>query len=246
MNRGVLQFRPSTEAQVQAEMLAARARYRGEERGRISKRGFGRYGHRRNEISQTESTYRDGWYFDTASVAAGAAFAKIIFFSTAQGSSKYLNSTNLTGNPGQIPAGEQLILRSIRVIISNTTVPADFANIMGNCSMQFKIKNVPIWQWTPEWLPAGCGAYTAAVGNLGTLPSGTASVVSTSNAFPVQTASYEFNENPYMMESLLPFSVEINPDVAFNMTASSGVNPVGVGTTIRVYLEGKQTKVVAV
>jgi hypothetical protein len=238
-----LKWRNASGGEVAAAMGSRR--YRGEERSSarsFSGRGFGPR-RKRNEVAPNLSTLRDGWYYDTVTFAAGAAVAKTLMFQVAQSGSKFLNSTNLSGNGGQVPTGDVLNLRSIRIYIANTTVPADFQNIINNCSVQFLIKNTPIYQSTPEWFPAGNGGVTLSVGNLGTLPSGTASVVSTTNGMPVQTAVYEF-KRPYLMESQLPFVLQLNPEVAFNMTASSGVNPLGVGTTIRVWLEGERQGIV--
>ena len=234
-----LRWRNASDNEIAA--LVAGSRYRGAERK--STRGFGSYRRQRNEVAPNLSTLRDGWYYDTVTFAAGAAFAKTLMFQVAQSGSKFLNSTNLTGNGGQVPTGDVLNLRSIRIYISNTAVPADFQNIISNVSVQFLIKNVPIYQATPEFFPAGFGGVTLAVGNLGTLPSGTASVVSGTNGFPVQTAVYEFKK-PYLMENQLPFVLQLNPEVAFSMAASSGVNPIGVGATIRVYLEGERQGIV--
>jgi hypothetical protein len=242
---GELKWKEASEGEVAAMLSQTRDRYRGDEaRARVSKRGFGPYAKKRNEVAPNLTTIRDGWYWDTATVAAGAAFPQpLLFFQVAQSASKALNSTNLTGNGGQVPTGDILLARSIRVIISNATVPADFANIVGNCSVQFLVRNTPIYQWTPEWLPAGCGVVTLAAYQLGTAPTGTATVTSTTNGMPVQTASYEFTK-PYLMESLLPFAIRFNADVAFNMAAATGVNPLGVGTTIRIYIEGQRQAVV--
>ena len=233
-----LKWRTATDREIAA---LVHGRHRGEER-RLSKRGFG-YARRRNEVAPNISTLRDGWYYDTVTFAAGAAFAKTLMFQVAQSGAKFLNSTNLTGNGGQVPTGDVLNLQSIRIYISNTTVPADFQNIINNVSVQFLIKNVPIYQATPEFFPCGNGGVTLAVANVGTVPAGSAAVTSTSNGMPVQTAVYEFKK-PYLMENQLPFVLQLNPEVAFNMTASSGVNPLGVGATIRVYLEGQRQGIV--
>lgn len=233
-----LKFREATDRQVAALVADSRSR------GHRSVRGFG-YRRQRNEVLAGQTTFRDGWYYDTYSVAAGAAFAKTSMFSTPIGvSSKTLASTNLTGQGGQVPAGETLIVRSIRISISNLTVPADFANILANVSVQFLVRNFPIYQCTADWFPAGNGMVTYSVGNLGVLPSGTVSVLSSNNGLPTQDAVYNLRY-PYTMESQLNFLVLLNPETAFNMTASSGVNPVGVGTVIRVYLEGDRQAVIA-
>lgn len=238
-----LKWRNATDREIQALVSGSNpgSRYRGNER-HLSPRGFG-YRRQRNEVLQGQSTFRDGWYYDTFTVAAGAAFPKTLMFQTPQGGAKFLNSTNLTGNGGQIPTGDVLNLKAIRLYIANTTVPADFQNIINNCSVQFIIRNTPIYQCTPEWFPAGNGGVTLSVGNLGTLPAGTASVVSTTNGMPVQTAVYEL-KSPYYMESQLPFVLLINPEVPFNMVAGAGTNPLGVGVTIRAYLDGDRQAVI--
>lgn len=201
-----------------------------------SQRGFG-FMRRRNEVPPGQSSVRDGWYFDTVSFAAGAAFATTLMFQIPQSGSKLLNSTNLTGQGGQVPAGETLNLKSIRVYISNTTVPADFQNIINNVSVELKVRNYPVYQVTPEFFPPGFGAVSFSAAQLGTAPAGTATAVSTSSGMPVQTAVYEL-QYPYLLNTQENFNLVLTPQVAFNMVAASGVNPLGVGTTIRVYLEG--------
>lgn len=223
----------------QGEVVAAMTRSRGER----SMRGFGPR-RQRNETLPGQTSYRDGWYYDTVTFGAGAAFAKTALFSTPIGvGGKALNSTNLTGQGGQVPAGETLNVTSIRLSISNLAVPADFANIIANVSVQFLVRNFPIYQCTPEWFPAGNGGITFAAAQLGTAPAGTGTVVSTNNGYPTQDAVYNLRY-PYAMESQLNFTVLLTPEVAFNMTAAAAVNPLGVGATIRCYLEGTKQQVI--
>jgi hypothetical protein len=232
-----LKFRDATPEQL-AELN--RRRRGGENR---SIRGFGPH-RRRNEVLPGTFAARDKWYWDTFTVAAAAAFPTTSMFATAQGySGKTLAQTNLTGQGGQLPAGQTLNIRSIRIYIANTTVPADTQNILTNCSVEFKVNNFPIYQATPGWFPAGYGNVAISVGNLGVLPTGTASVVSTTNGFPVQTAVYDF-KTPYPLESQLNFTVLWTPQTAFNMAAASGVNPIGVGTSIVCTLEGDGNSIV--
>ena len=236
-----LNFREATDKEV--SRLVERTRRRGGDEMH-SARGFGKYGRRRNEIAPGLTSYRDGWYYDTFSVAAGAAFPVTNMFATAQGAGgKTLAQTNLTGQGGQLPAGQTLLMRSIRIYISNTTTPADFQNILSNCSVEFKVDNTPIYQTTPGWFPAGFGGITTAVANVGTVPSGTAAVASTTNGQPLQTAVYDF-KFPYQIESQVNFTVLWTPQTAFNMVAGTGTNPLGVGTTIAVFLEGEKQKIV--
>jgi hypothetical protein len=225
-----------------------RAGARGDERGRRgrqSARGLG-FMRKQNESPTDGSNLfvRDGWYYDAFSFGAGAAFAKTLTFATPQGGSKFLNQTNLTGQGGQIPSGETISLRSIRIYISNLTVPADLQNIISNVSVTFLVRNYPIYQCTPEWFPAGMGGVTLATANVGTVPTGSAAIVSTTNGMPQQSAVYDL-KYPYGLDSQEYFSVIFNPEVAFNMVAATGVNPLGVGTTIKVYLEGVKTSLLA-
>lgn len=205
-----------------------------------SRRGLGPmgFGRKQNEAPDNQYAHRDWVYYDAFSVNAGAAFAATTMFSVPQGSGgKLLNTTNLQGQGGQLPAGEILTVTSIRLYIANTTVPVDLQNIISNVSTQFKVRNYPIFQCTPEFLPAGNGGIAMSVGNLGVLPTGTASVVSTSNGYPTQASVYSF-AIPYKLGMLENFQIFLNPDVAFSMVASTGTNPLGVGTTIKCYLEG--------
>lgn len=208
-----------------------------------SDRGFG-YRRHRNEVAPNLTSYRDGWYYDSFTVAAGASFPTTQMFATAQGAGgKTLAQTNLTGQGGQLPAGQTLLMRYIRFYIANTTNPADFQNILTNCSVEFKVDNTPIYQFTPGFMPAGYGGVTLAVANVGTVPSGSSVVASSSNGSPVQTAAYEL-KFPYTIESQLNFTVLVTPQTAFNMSAATGVNPIGVGTSIVVTLDGEKQKVV--
>lgn len=224
--------------------LVRGSRFRGDEAKRnLSTRGFG-YRRCRNEVVPNQTAYRDGWFYDTQTVAAGAAMPQMNFFAVAQGAAgKTLAQTNLTGQGGQLPSGNFLMIRSIRLYISNTTVPADLQNIITNCSAQFKVNQVPIYQHTPGWFPAGYGGVTLAAANVGTVPTGSSVVASQTNGMPWQSAAFTFNY-PYSLESQLNFVFVINPETAFNLTASSGVNPVGVGTSIVVTLEGDGQRIV--
>ena len=200
-------------------------------------RGFGRYLRQKNEFVADLATKRDGWFYDTVTFGAGAAFAQTLMFQTPQSGAKLLNSTNLTGQGGQLPAGTTLVIYRMRVSISQLSAPADFANIVSNVTFEFKVNNTPIYQCTPDYFPAGFGTVTYSAAALGVLPTGTVSLTSTNNGLPTQNATYEF-QYPYSLGSQENFNVVLTPQTAFNMTAGSAVNPVGTGVTIRVYLDG--------
>ena len=211
------------------------AQVRGDRRN--SARGFG-FRRSKNEAPQGQYAHRDWVYYDAATFGPGAAFANTVFFAVPQGAGgKNLNVTNLQGQGGQLPAGEVLTITSIRIYVSNLTVPADLQNLISLVSVQFKVRNYPIFQCTPEFLPAGVGGVTLATAQLGTAPAGTATIASTTNGLPTQASVYNF-QVPYILGSLENFAVILNPDTAFNMVAGAGTNPLGVGTTIKIYLEG--------
>jgi len=212
------------------------------DRASRSCRGFG-YQRRKNEFVQGTSSFRDGWFYDTVTFAAGAAFATTLMFQAAQSGSKLLNQTNLTGQGGQLPAGTTLQIFAIRVSISNLTSPVDYANIFTNVSFEFKVNNVPIYQCTPDYFPAGFGAPTFSMAQLGAAGGTAAQLTSTNNGMPVQTAIYEF-KNPYQLGTQENFNVVLTPQTAFNMQAATGVAPLGIGATIRVYLDGLKQAIV--
>jgi hypothetical protein len=209
-----------------------------------SRRGFG-IQRGKNEFVQGMASFRDGWFYDTFTVAAGAAFPQAtLMFATPQSGSKLLNSTNLTGQGGQLPAGTTLQVNRIRVEIANPTTQTDFANIMSNVTFEFKVNQVPIYQAMPNYFPAGFGCPTFSAAQVGTAPSGTEVLTSTNNGMPSQNATYEF-QNPYQLSSQENFVVVLTAQSAFNMVAATGVNPIGVGTTIRVYLDGLKKAIIS-
>ena len=193
----------------------------------------------KNEWVPGTASKREGWYFDTFTVAAGAAFPQQTFgFAVPQSGSKNLSSTNLTGQGGQMPAGFQLLIQRIRIEISNLATQADFANIMANVTFEFKVGQVPIYQCLPNYLPAGFGCPTFSAAQVGTAPSGSSVLTSTNNGMPTQNATYEFLSYPYQLGSQENFVALYTAQNTFNMVAATGVNPVGVGVTIRTYLDG--------
>jgi hypothetical protein len=225
------------------QRVAARAREDRAFSGRHahSRRGLGPMGflRKKNESPSGVFGIRDWVYYDAVSFAAGAAFATTTFFAVPQGQGgKLFNTTNLQGQGGQLPAGETLTIKSIRLYIANTTIGPDLQNIISNVSVHFKVRQVPIFQCTPEFLPPGCGGVILSGGNLGaTLPTGTAQFQSSTNGMPTQGSVYNFSV-PYLLESLENFQIILSPDVAFSMAAATAVDPLGLGTTIKCYLEG--------
>ena len=201
-----------------------------------SLRGFGVYQRKKNEFVNNLSAIRDGWFYDTISFGAGAPFATTLMFQTPQSGAKLLNATNLTGQGGQLPAGTTLTIYRFRVSISQLTVPADFANLDSNVTLEFKVNNTPIYQTLLSFFPAGYGMTTFSAANVGTVPTSSSALTSTNNGLPTQNATYEL-QYPYQLGSQENFNVVLTPQTAFSLTASS-TNPPGVGVTIRVFMDG--------
>jgi hypothetical protein len=210
-----------------------------------SRRGFG-IQRSKNEFVAGMASWREGWYYDTVTVAAAAAFPQTTFmFSQAQTGAKNLSSTNLTGQGGQMPAGITLSIKRIRVEISNLTTPADYANIVSNVTFEFKTNQVPIYQALPNFFPAGFGTPMFSAAQVGTAPTGSSALTNINNGMPTQGATYEFEQAPYQLSSQETFVVVLTAQNTFNMVAASGTNPLGVGTTIRVYLDGLKKGIIS-
>ena len=194
--------------------------------------------------STAKTSYRDGWYYDTVTFGAGAAFAKTAMFSTPIGvGGKALNSTNLTGQGGQVPAGETLNARSI-----------------------------PDFDFKPGGTRGLCEHHRQRLGSIpgAKLPglSVDAGMVSgrqwavCERGCPVGHGSDRHGDRdlcdqriPNAGSGLQPalsvhdgiaanFTILLTPETAFNMTAATGVNPLGVGASIRVYIEGDKQQVI--
>jgi hypothetical protein len=174
--------------------------------------------------------------YDSVSFAAGAAFAQQTMFQQPRGQAgKTLAQTNMTG-PGFLPNPQRLILRALRVFISNNTAPVDMVNMLQNVSIQLILGTKPYFLGFLGLLTAGCGAMVTAAAQLGTAPAGAAPTFSTSNGQPDQRNVFALNQ-PITIEQGETIQVILNPDVAFNF-AAAGANPPGVGTSLFVILDG--------
>jgi hypothetical protein len=190
----------------------------------------------RNPILGGVEDYITQPIYDSVSFAAGAAFAQQTMFQQPRGQGgKTLAQTNMT-SPGFLPNPQRLILRALRVFISNNTVPTDMANMLQNVSLQLTLGTKPYFQGFVGLLSAGCGAMVTAAAQVGTAPAGSAPLFSTSNGVPDQRSVFTLNQ-PITIEQGETIQVLLNPDVAFNF-AAAGANPSGVGTTLYVILDG--------
>ncbi|MBZ5522255.1 MAG: hypothetical protein LAP21_08435 [Acidobacteriia bacterium] len=174
--------------------------------------------------------------YDSVSFAAAAAFAQQTMFQAPRGQAgKTLAQTNMT-IAGSLPNPQRLILRALRIFISNSTVPTDMFNLLQNVSVTLNIGTKPYFLGFLGLLSAGCGAMVTAAAQVGTAPAGSAPLFATSNGLPDQRSVFSLNQ-PITIEQGEPFQVILNPDVAFNF-AAAGANPAGVGATIYAILDG--------
>ena len=174
--------------------------------------------------------------YDSFSLAANTAFAKVVLFQTPIGqSSKTLAQTNMT-KAGQLEFPQRLIIQAIGVFIANNTTPTDVGNILQNVSFTLTTGKKPMLEVPVLMLPAGRGAVLTAAAQVGTAPAGAAVAYTTSNGSTDPRGMFTL-AHPITIESGEGFSVTLNPETAFNTQANT-TNPPGVGTTVYVILDG--------
>jgi|GEM_PF-1203902 len=173
--------------------------------------------------------------YDQVSFAQSAAFTRTILFQSPLGQAgKTLAQTNLS-QAGSLPTPQRFTIYKICAHISNNTIPADLQNLLQNVSFQLAIGSKVYQQGPLSMFPAGRGWKVDAAANVGVPPAGSAPVFSTSNG-PLSSDA-GLLDIPITIEETEQFSVSLNPETAFNLTANS-TNPPGVGTVITVYLDG--------
>lgn len=174
--------------------------------------------------------------YDSVTFAQAAAMAKTTLFQNPIGNARTLAQTNMALQ-GQLPAPQRLVVRVIKVIVSNNTVPVDLVNIAENVSLTFTVGKKPWFEGPLILLAAGCGAQVVAASQVGTAPAGSAPVFSTSLGSVDSRAAFTLSQ-PIVIEAGETFAATLNPEAAFNF-AAAGANPAGVGATIRVVLDGE-------
>ena len=175
-------------------------------------------------------------YYDSFSIAQGAAFPATTLFQTAN---KPTAQSNMT-LAGQIPGDQRLVVMAIRLHIANNTAPVDVANILQNVSVVLTIRKKPMLEVPAMYIPSGLGMNLSAVAQVGTAPAGSAVVLNTSNGAMHYAAIFALSR-PFTIDGGESFSVKLNPDTGFNFSANTA-NPPGNGTTIYVYLDGELTR----
>ena len=210
---------------------------------RFSSRGFGKQLSRHSKQNPGvpgQIDVIDWTYYDSVSFNQGAAMANTVMFQTPISGTKLLNATNLQGVGGQLPFPQTLTITALKVYIANNTVPADLNNILTDVSYTLTVGLKPFFQCPVAVLTAGMGAVVTAASQVGTAPSGSAPLFSTTNGLPDPRAVYSLNK-PIIIGYGENFNVTLTPNVAFNFTANTA-NPAGVGTTIVCHLDGVLTR----
>lgn len=175
-------------------------------------------------------------FYDQVTVAANTAFPQTLLFQTQLGvGGKLLSATNMTFG-GVLPNPQRFTIWAIAALVSNLTIPADMANIVQNVTLQLQINTKPYQVGPLAQFPAGRGFQVSAVSNVGTAPSGSAPIYTTSNG-PISPAGVFMFDIPITVEQGEQFQVLLVPQTAFNTSATT-TNPPGVGTTITVFLDG--------
>ncbi len=176
--------------------------------------------------------------YDSFSVAAGTAWPNVTtLFAQSQGQSgKTLAQTNMI-LAGTLQAPQRLYVQSYRIFTGNDTVIADLNAILRNVSVTLTIGTKPYFQGPVLLLSAGSGALVTAASQVGTAPTGSAPLFSTSNGNPDQRSVFSLSR-PIMLEEGESFSVTFRAETAFNTQANT-TNPAGVGATVYFILDGE-------
>lgn len=207
----------------------------------MARNGFARDGGR-HPIPRPNTTVpgnldrQTGYIWDTLTVAANTAFptSTTMFSTPLQGNTKQLAGTNMTQS-GQLPFPQMIDISSLRFFILNNATPTDILSVFTNVSVVMFVNNFQKFQGVPWMLPAAGGLWTYGT-QVGTAPSGSAVLYSTSNGDPSIKDAYTLGDIIHIGAGE-PFSVVLTAQNTFNTQANS-TNPAGTGLTIVFALEG--------
>jgi len=200
--------------------------------------GIRPHAHRQNPMAPGVVDVVTQSLYDQVTFAQGASFTKTLLFQQPKGQGgKTLANTNMT-QPGQLPNPQRFTVMAICVYILNNTIPADFANLLNNVSLEFDVNTKWYVQGPLAMFPAGRGFKLDAAAQVGQAPSsgGAVDLYSAGNGVPDYRSVYVLDA-PVTIEQGEQFQVILNPETAFSLTANT-TNPPGVGTVITVYLDG--------
>lgn len=174
--------------------------------------------------------------YDSFTVAAGANFPTVttLFQQPVGQSGKTLAQTNMTA-AGQLPAPQRAYILSYRIYTRNDAVPADLMLFGVNASHTWTIGTKPYFQGPSFLLSAGAGMIVNAAAQVGTAPTGSAPLFTTSNGSVDQRSVFALTK-PYMLEQGETFQWTVRAETAFALAAAAA-NPGGTGLTIYVVLD---------
>ncbi len=176
--------------------------------------------------------------YDSFTVAAGANFPAVttLFQQQVGQGGKTLAQTNMNAS-GQLPAPQRAYLLSYRIYTRNDAVPADLMLFGVNCSHTWTIGTKPYFQGPSFLLSAGAGMVLNAAAQVGTAPTGSAPLYTTSNGSVDQRSVFSLTK-PYMLEQGETFNWTIRAETGFALTAAAA-NPAGVGLQIYIVLDAQ-------
>jgi hypothetical protein len=176
-------------------------------------------------------------YYDSFSVAAAAAMpVKTVLFQSPISAAKTLAQTNMR-KQGSLPSDERFKVLGIRIEMASNTNPTDAVNLLQNVSVVFKVRTKPYFEGTIEQAPAGCGLQMTAAAQVGTAPAGASAIFSLVNGHLDPRAGWLYSGKGVAIGVNEGFDVTFTAETAFNFVAA-GSNPPGVGTFLKVFLDG--------
>jgi len=175
--------------------------------------------------------------YDSVSFNAAAAFTKTVLFQTPIGQGgKTLAQTYMT-KAGQLEQPQKLVIRSIALWLSNNSALVDMINFLTLNSFVLTVGKKPMLECFCGNLTAGRGCIAYSASELGTVATGDAQFIASSNGVPDPRSTFTLNQ-PIVIEGGEGFSVTINPETAWSLAANT-TRPVGVGITAYVVLDGE-------
>ena len=179
--------------------------------------------------------------YDTASIAQAAAMTPIAFFQVPVGTNGKTKAQTNMQSAGALANNDGFTIMAMRFAWTFNTHPIDVVNIAQLCYLSIKIRTYERTYGIPEMFPGGSAAYVSAATNLGTAltVTGLGPVTSTSNGICSIHNTFSFGDTGELLEANDQLEVDLFPATAFNLLATAVG---GVGTTLKVFLDGYRTK----
>jgi hypothetical protein len=163
------------------------------------------------------------WYtlYDRQTIATAVAQTKT-YFATA-------GTDDLVSNfegAGAMPAGQQFVVHSLRVVPQIGTRAEDVAQIMANSTLLFTKENAKRYLMGPVWqFPAGAGLISETISGIAASTSPATTISVGANGVPAQANSWQFR---------LP--VPLLPQQAFKIQLSTP-STIVLGASVQVFIQ---------